>query len=81
MLSQLAEALSEKGITLTWDDEVAAFIAKESFSHKFGARNMRRYIQTHVEDPMAEAIISDYRTGVRGVALSVKENALSIACL
>ena len=81
MLSQLAEALSEKGITLTWSEEVAAFIAKESFSHKFGARNMRRYIQTHVEDPMAEKIISDYRTGVSGVSLSVKENALSIACL
>ena len=81
MLSQLAEALSEKGISLTWDDEVATFIAKESFSHKFGARNMRRYIQTHVEDPMAEKIISDYRTGVVGVVLSVKENALSISCL
>ena len=81
MLSQLAEALSEKGITLAWSEEVAAFIAKESFSHKFGARNMRRYIQTHVEDPMAEKIISDYRTGVSGVSLSVKENALSIACL
>ena len=81
MLSQLAEALSERGITLTWTEEVAAFIAKESFSHKFGARNMRRYIQTHVEDPMAETIISDYRTGVSGVALSVKENALSIDCL
>ena len=81
MLSQLAEALAEKGITLTWNEDVAAFIAKESFSHKFGARNMRRYIQTHVEDPMAESIISDYRTKVTAAKISVKDGNLSITCL
>ena len=81
MLSQLAEALAEKGITLTWNEDVAAFIAKESFSNKFGARNMRRYIQTHVEDPMAESIISDYRTKVTAARIAVKDGNLSITCL
>ena len=81
MLSQLAEALAEKGITLTWSEDVAAFIAKESFSNKFGARNMRRYIQTHIEDPMAESIISDYRAKVTAAKITVKDGALSIACL
>ncbi len=81
MLSQLAEALAEKGITLTWNEDVAAFIAKESFSSKFGARNMRRYIQTHVEDPMAESIISDYRTKVTAARIAVKDGNLSITCL
>ena len=81
MLSQLAEALAEKGIALSFDEEVAPLIAKESFSQKFGARNMRRYIQTHVEDPMAEKIISDYHTKIGAVKLSVKDGALSITCL
>ncbi|MBR4872841.1 MAG: ATP-dependent Clp protease ATP-binding subunit [Clostridia bacterium] len=81
MLSQLAEALTEKGITLAWDDAVASFIAKEAFSHKFGARNMRRYIQTHIEDPLAEQIISDYRRHVSSVSLSVEDGAIRISCL
>ena len=80
MLSQLAEALAEKGITLTFEDEVAALVAERSFSNKFGARNMRRYIQTHVEDPLAEKIISDYRQKVSAVKLSVVDGELSITC-
>ena len=81
MLNQLAEALGEKGMTLTWGEEVPAYIAKNSFSQKFGARNMRRYIQTHVEDPLAETIISDYHTKVTAAKLSVKDDALSVTCL
>ena len=80
MLSQLAEALAEKGITLSWSDDVATFIAEQSFSHKFGARNMRRYIQTHVEDPLAEKIISDYRARVSEVSIAVENGALTILC-
>ena len=81
MLSQLADALEEKGIALKWSEEVPAFIAKNSFSAKFGARNMRRYIQTHIEDPLAEKIISDYHTKVTAANLTVCNDTLSIDCL
>ena len=60
MLAQLAEALLEKGITFTYTDAAAAFIADKSFSIKYGARNMRRFIQREVEDALAEKIISSY---------------------
>ena len=81
MLSQLAEALNEKGIAMTWAEDVPAFIAKNAFSQKFGARNMRRYIQTHVEDPVAEHIISEYRNKITAVKLTVKEDTLVPVCL
>ena len=81
MLSQLADALEEKGIALKWSEEVPLFIAKNSFSAKFGARNMRRYIQTHIEDPLAEKIISDYHTKVTAANLTVCNDTLSIDCL
>ncbi len=81
MLNQLAEALSEKGITLTWSEAVPAFIAKKSFSQKFGARNMRRYIQTHIEDPLAEKIIADFHTKVTAASLSADGDTLSVNCL
>ncbi len=81
MLGQLAEALSEKGIVLSWSEEVPSFIAEHSFSAKFGARNMRRYIQTHVEDPLAEKIIADYHSKVTAAKVSVAEDSLAITCL
>jgi len=60
MLSECAVALSEKGIRLTWTDEAVQYIAENSYSVKYGARNMRRYIQTEVEDRIASAIIAAY---------------------
>ncbi len=64
MLAELAKALSERSISLTFTDAAAAFIAEKSFSAKFGARNMRRFIQTNVEDALAEKIISNYNVHV-----------------
>ena len=59
MLDDLAKALSERGIKLGHTDAAAEFIAKSSFSTKYGARNMRRYIQRNVEDAIANIIVSD----------------------
>ena len=57
MMNELKAALSEKGITLTWSDDTLSLIADKSYSAKFGARNMRRYIQREVEDSIASSII------------------------
>ncbi|MBQ7347892.1 MAG: AAA family ATPase [Clostridia bacterium] len=61
MLEELKQALSEKNIKLSYTDAATALIAKQSFSRKYGARNMRRYIQKEVEDRLASMIIADYR--------------------
>jgi hypothetical protein len=42
---------------------------------------MRRYLCTHVEDVLAEQIISGYQTGVTRASISVDENGLRIVCL
>jgi len=59
MLGELAKALAEKDITLTFTPEVAAYVARSSFSEKYGARNLRRFIQREVEDVLADSLISD----------------------
>ena len=56
-LTDSASVLADKRIRLTWTDEAAAFVAEKSYSVKFGARNMRRYIQTEIEDKIASEII------------------------
>ncbi len=57
MLSDLAGVLSKKGITVTFTDRARDYVAEKSFSTKFGARNMRRLIQTEIEDKIAGIII------------------------
>ncbi len=81
MLGQLKETLSEKGIDLTFTDQAARFIAENSFSEKYGARNMHRYIQKHVEDQLAEMIISDYKRSYSKALVSVSNDELVINCM
>ena len=42
MLDELKDVLKERGLTFTYTDPVARFIADESYSERYGARNMRR---------------------------------------
>jgi ATP-dependent Clp protease ATP-binding subunit ClpA len=80
MLSDLASVLSDRNISFTYTDAAAHLIAEESYSVKYGARNMRRYIQRNVEDPIAEAIISDTYGTTSVINLSVKDGKLSVDC-
>ena len=57
MLDELSAALRSKGYKVGYDEKALSTIARNSFSERFGARNMRRYIQNEVEDVIAERII------------------------
>ena len=81
MLNDLKDVLDKKGVRMTWDDRVPAVIAERSFSLKFGARNMRRFIETEVEDPIANAMIANYASGVAGVHLSDKDGKIEVSAL
>ena len=83
MLGELATALKEKSLSLHFTPQVTEWIAQRSFSRKFGARNMRRFIQTHIEDPLAEQIIADYRHSITQIAITVSEDGeeLKISCM
>lgn len=78
MMNDLKSTLAEKSINVVWDDDVLKFIAKNSFSEKFGARNMRRYITKNIEDIAAEQIIGSYEKKVSKVTVSVKDDKLVI---
>ncbi len=83
MLGELKDALEEKNIKLKYSASVVDYIARNSYSRKYGARNMRRFIQTHIEDPIAERIIADYGKSIMGVALSYskKEDKITVECI
>ena len=81
MLGELSEALKEKEIALSYTDEALAFIGEKSYSAKFGARNMRRFIQTHIEDAIAERVIADYNRTISKVRISVKNDEIAVYCM
>jgi ATP-dependent Clp protease ATP-binding subunit ClpB len=80
MLSQLAGVLDERGIKLQFTDAAAEYVAKESYSVKYGARNMRRYIQKHLEDEIATKIIGSYAAEITSIHIDVKDGVPEILC-
>ena len=80
MLSDLQKTLDDKGIRMTFTPAAAELIARESYSVKFGARNMRRYIQTHVEDVIATDMVAK-RGDVSAVSVDADGNELKILSL
>ena len=81
MLNDMKEVLAVKGITLYWDDTVVEFLVRKGYSEKFGARNLRRLIQTEIEDTIAADMISNYKTPVSGISISAADNKITIKCI
>ncbi len=80
-LDELKLSLAEKKITLTYTDAALAVIAEKSYSHKFGARNMRRYIQREIEDCLAEQIIADHARTITHASITAENGELKVSCL
>jgi len=78
MLNDLKTALNEKGISFTYTDEVCKLVAEKSFSRKFGARNMRRYIQSNIEDRLANAIIFENKAPITAASMDVENGELTL---
>ena len=81
MLSELSDTLAQQNITLRYTDDVKKKVADESYSDKFGARNMRRYIQSNLEDVISDKIIENYKSGIIGISISVKNGEFSVCAM
>ena len=78
MLGKLRDHFKEKGIKLIYGEDVLKLIAEESYSEKYGARNMRRYIERAVEDKLAALILDHYGSGISGISLSVSDGDIKV---
>ena len=58
MLDDLCDGLKERNITLEVGEEVKRHILDKSYRKEYGARPMRRYIERHLEDALAQKLIS-----------------------
>jgi ATP-dependent Clp protease ATP-binding subunit ClpB len=57
-MARLQKLLDERKITLQLEPEARAWLAEKGYDPAYGARPLKRVIQKHVQDPLAEAILS-----------------------
>ena len=78
MLAELQQSLEGRGIAFTWDESVKNYLVKKSYSVAYGARNLRRAIQTDLEDPIAERIIQSYMEPFRSIKATCEDGKLKL---
>ena len=78
MLGKLRDHLEEKGTKLIYGEELLRHIANESYSEKYGARNMRRFIERQIEDKLASVILDNYGMHISGISLKFVDGEITV---
>ena len=81
MLKELKDVLAEKSLTFVWDEAVLDVLVKDSYSVAYGARNLRRYIQKHLEDPIATKIIESYLNPISALKAVAQDGKIQVLAL
>ena len=75
MVEQLCKRLQSFGYAVDVDPQLVRRVAEMGFDPGYGARPLRRAMQTLLEDPLAEKLLAgEYRQGDT-IPLRVEENA------
>ena len=78
MLRELQQSLSERGLALSWDDSLRAYLVKKAYSMVYGARNLRRTIQRDLEDPISEKIIESFESPISSIRICVEGEHITL---
>jgi len=79
LLGELAESLTEKGITFRWSADVCKYLAENSHDGQRGARDLRNLIRKKLEDGIANIIIDNADSPVSGIAAEIKDGEISLS--
>ena len=78
MLSELKQSLNDRGLALTWEDDLIDLLVKKAYSVIYGARNLRRTIQRELEDPISEKIIESFDAPISKLHICAAEDRVTI---
>ena len=78
MLGELTQSLKDRGLTVTFDENVRSFLVKKAYSVTYGARNLRRTIQKELEDPISEKIIESFESPISAIQIAVKDDKITV---
>lgn len=76
LLKECTSRLSERNIILKWTPAVENFILENGYSRKFGARPLKRFIQSNIIDVISEAIIKGIAKENSTIRINVKNKKL-----
>ncbi|MBR3436722.1 MAG: AAA family ATPase, partial [Lachnospiraceae bacterium] len=78
MLRDLSERVKESmGLKVRFSEKARDFLTEKGYDPKFGARPLRRAIQTEVEDPLADGLLSGSYERGDSVSVSCDQNGLT----
>jgi ATP-dependent Clp protease ATP-binding subunit ClpC len=72
----LSERLAGRGVQLTWSSAMKVWLAERGFDPTFGARPLRRLIETEVETELAERLLVGGLEGV--VTVDVRDGRVAV---
>ena len=78
MLSELKQSLADRGLALTWDDQLRQYLVKKAYSMVYGARNLRRTIQRDLEEPISEKIIDSFESPISSIRVKVENDRIQV---
>ncbi len=78
MLDEFANKLKNRDIKVEIDDSLIKYIAKIGFDDTYGARPLKRAVQSKVEDYFAEKILDGDINDGDNVIISIKDEKLNI---
>lgn len=76
-LGRLRHLLTDRRITLTLDDRARGWLADKGYDPAFGARPLKRVIQTHLQNVLAEMILKGELSDGAAVEVSEKGGELT----
>ena len=78
MLKELSESLADRGLMISWTDEVRQKLVELAYSITYGARNLRRTIQRELEDPISEYIIDSFEKPICRILAEVVDGRIVV---
>jgi ATP-dependent Clp protease ATP-binding subunit ClpA len=72
-LGKVTKRLKEKGLELLLTEQAKNFLIKKGSNTDFGARPLRRAIETYIEDPLAEELLRGEFNGKDTIRVEVKK--------
>ncbi|MDQ6662029.1 MAG: AAA family ATPase [Chloroflexota bacterium] len=78
LLDDVRTRLSEQIIGLEVRDEVKDFLLREGYDEEYGARPLRRAIQTYVDDALADALLAGEIAPGKTAVLTMRDGSLVV---
>ncbi|ULG74889.1 ATP-dependent chaperone ClpB [Macrococcus brunensis] len=77
-VDQLNRRLMDQHMSVTVDRSVKEWVAKEAYAPEFGARPLKRFVQRHIETPVARLLLQNSLAEGAHINITMKEGQLDL---